>query len=169
MVEGKVINSWSNKSAIGVLMPTTINLPQGIGDYPCTKVIKVYTDASIGPNTGMSAINYTNVDGYRYINIFVKYSQQNKDETPVNLSVMFAFDEARSMNAGHFVNLEPNLQTPAATHPIDVLGNGTYHGDQWKISSFVFRLPVVGPYIKIFVYNYFSSERKFSVWAYFVT
>jgi len=81
---------------------------------------------------------------------------------------MFAFDEAGTMGAGHFVNLEPNPKAPIATQPLGVLGSGTYHGDQWKISTYVFRLPILGPYMKVFAYNTLPSERKLSIWAYLI-
>ena len=148
--------------------PEKIPLLQTPCDQPCTKIIKFYTDRTVAPNIGISSGIYTNVDGYRYINIFVKFTQEIANQAPVNLGVMFAFDEAGTMGAGHYVNLEPNLQTPTASHPLDVQGSGTWHGDQWKTSSYVVRLPIVGPYVQVFIYNFTPTERKVSVWAYLV-
>lgn len=136
--------------------------------HPCTKVIKFMTDKQIGPNIGTSTGTYTEVDGFRHINIFVKFTQETANEAPVNLGVTFAFDQAGTMMAGHYVNLEPNVQTPTTTHSIDVVGSGTWHGTQWKISSYIVRLPIMGPYVQVFVYNFTPIARKVSVWAYLV-
>jgi hypothetical protein len=72
------------------------------------------------------------------------------------------------MGAGNYVNLDPNVQAPIITHHLDAQGTGTWHGDQWKISSYIARLPVIGPYIQVFVYNFTPLKRTISVWAYLV-
>jgi hypothetical protein len=151
------------------LQPEKIPFPQSPCEQPCTKVIKFYTDNTVGPNVGISTGIYTNVDGYRYINIFVKFTQEKANDAPVNLGVIFAFDQSGTMGARRYVNLEPNLQTPTITHPMDVVGSGTWHGDQWKTSSYMVRLPIGGPFIQVFVENFTPIQRKVSVWAYLVS
>src|SRR5262245_27283324 len=46
----------------------------------CTNIIKFYTDKDIPANTGISQPPYNSVDGYRYINIFVKFTQEQANE-----------------------------------------------------------------------------------------
>ena len=60
---------------------------------PCTKVIKFMTDREVPPSTVISIPPYTNVEGYRHINIFVTYTEENPlEEEPLTLGVIFAFD-----------------------------------------------------------------------------
>ena len=135
---------------------------------PCTKTIKFMTDKQVDPNIGISLPPYTKVDGYKHINIFVRFTQETADEPPVDLGVVFAFDKNGTMGARRYVNLEHNLQAPQATNFIEVTGSGTWHGQQWKISTYLARLPIMGPYVQVFVYNRAAVARKVSVWAYLV-
>ena len=66
---------------------------------PCTKVVKLVTDHELPANAGISLPPYTEVDGYRHINIFVTFAQEQADEPPVDLGVMFAFDANGAMGA----------------------------------------------------------------------
>ena len=138
-------------------------------DRPCTKVIKFMTDRSLPASTGISLPPYTKVDGYRYVNIFVRFSQQTADESPVDLGVVFAFDRGGKMGARRYVNLEANLPSPQSTHFIEVSGSGSWHGSQWKVSSYLARFPVMGPYVQVFVYNRAPKKRTVSVWGYLVS
>jgi hypothetical protein len=126
------------------------------------------TDKQVDPNIGISLPPYTKVDGYKHINIFVRFSQETADEPPIDLGVVFAFDKNGTMGARRYVNLEHNLQAPQATNFIEVTGSGTWHGQQWKISTYLARLPIMGPYLQVFVYNRAAVARKVSVWAYLV-
>lgn len=136
--------------------------------YPCTKVIKFMEEREIAPNIGISIPPYTNIDGYRHINIFVRFSQAEADEPPVDLGVIFAFDRNGKMGARRYVNLEENVPSPQSTQFIEVSGSGSWHGSQWKISSYMARFPVMGPYVQVFLYNRAPVKRKLSVWAYLV-
>lgn len=138
-------------------------------DRPCTKVLQLLTDREISANTGMSMPPYTKIDGYRYINIFVKFNQEEADEEPVDLGVIFAFDKNGEMGSRRYVNLENNLGSPQNVQFIEISGRGSWHGSQWKISSYMVRFPVMGPYIEVFVYNRAPVHRKVSVWAYLVS
>jgi hypothetical protein len=135
---------------------------------PCTKVVKIYTDNPIPASTGISTGQYFSADGYRHVNVFVKFNQETANEPPVDLGVMFAFDKSGTMGARRYVNLESNVPSPQATNFIEVSGAGSWHGDQWKTSSYIARLPVMGPFVQVFVYNKASVARKVSVWAYLV-
>ncbi len=135
----------------------------------CTKVVKFMTDHEIPANIGISIPPYTEIDGYRYINIFIRFTQKEAVEPPVDLGVIFAFDAKGTMGARRYVNLEANLSSPQSTYFIEVSGRGTWHGSPHNISSYVARFPVTGPFVEVFVYNRATVSRKVSVWGYLVS
>jgi hypothetical protein len=135
----------------------------------CTNVIRFLTDFEVPPSIGISTETYSEVDGYRHINIFVQFSQEQPDEAPVDLSVAFAFDAAGGMGAGRYANLEANLPSPQSTNFIEISGTGTWHGSPQNISRYVGRLPVMGPFVQVFVYNRAPVNRLVSVWSYLVS
>lgn len=138
-------------------------------DFPCTKVVKFVTDKQTPASTGISLGPYTELDGYRHINIFVRFSQDEADEPPVDLGVVFAFDGNGTMGARRYVNLEANVPSPQSAQFIEVSGRGSWHGSQWKVSSYLARFPIMGPFVQVFVYNRAPVKRKVSVWAYLVS
>lgn len=135
---------------------------------PCTRVLKFMTDREVGPNIGISLPPYKNVDGYSFFNVYVRFTQEDAGDPPVDLGVIFAFDTKGTMGARKYVNLEENLSGPQSTNFIEVSGSGSWHGSQWKTSSFMARLPVMGPYAQVFVYNRAPVARTVSVWGYLV-
>jgi hypothetical protein len=135
----------------------------------CTDVIKFYTNQDIPANTGISQPPYNSVDGYRYINIFVEFTQEKHDEPPVSLGVIFSFDENGTMGARRYVNLEDNVPAPQPTNMISVSGEGTWHGSPHNKSTYVVRLPVMGPFVEVFPFNHAPKSRKVSVWGYLVS
>lgn len=132
----------------------------------CTKVIKFMTDQKVPPSVGINLPPYASIDGYRFVNIFVQFSQVASDEAPVDLGVVFAFDKNGTLGARRYVNLEENLPGPQSTNFIEISGSGSWHGSQWNISSYLARFPVMGPFAEVFVYNRAPIERIVSVWAY---
>lgn len=138
-------------------------------NFSCTKVIKFMTDREVPANIGISLPPYTEINGYRYINIFVRFSQEDAAEPPVDLGVIFAFDAQGTMGSRRYVNLEANLSCPQSTYFIEVSGRGTWHGSPHNISSYVARFPVMGPFVEVFVYNRAPVSRKVSVWGYLVS
>ena len=135
----------------------------------CTRNIKFMTDHEVPPSIGISLPPYKKVDGYRFINIFVQFSQKKPDEAPVDLGVVFAFDKNGKMGTRRYVNLEANLPRPQSTNFVDVSGIGSWHGSPHNISSYVARFPIMGPYVQVFVYNREAVKRKVSVWGYLVS
>jgi hypothetical protein len=135
---------------------------------PCTKVVQFMTDREIPANTGISLPPYTEIDGYRHINIFLTFTQEQADEPPVDLGVIFAFDANGTMGARRYVNLEANISRPQSTNFIEVSGAGSWHGSPHNTSSYAARLPVMGPFVEVFVYNRAPIPRTASVWAYLV-
>jgi hypothetical protein len=136
--------------------------------YPCTHVHRFLTDHEVPANIGISVPPYEGVNGYRHINIFVRFTQEEVDEPPVDLGVVFAFEADGTMGARRYVNLEENLPSPQGTNFIAVSGEGTWHGNETKISSYVARFPVMGPYVQVFLYNRAPVDRTVTVWAYLV-
>jgi len=136
--------------------------------HPCTKVVRFMTDHKLPANIGISLPPYTEVDGYRYVNIFVRFTQNEADEASVDLGVIFAFDGSGEMGARCYVNLEENLPRPQSTNFISISGEGSWHGSQWNISSYCARFPVMGPYLQVFLYNKAAVDRKVTVWGYLV-
>jgi hypothetical protein len=136
---------------------------------PCTKTINFMTEHTVPANTGISLPPYKNVDEYRHINVFVEFNQENFDEPPVDLGLMFAFDSNGAMGSRRYVNLEENLPHPQNVNFISVSGEGTWHGSPHNKSSYTARFPIMGPYAQVFVYNRAQKERKVSVWAYLVS
>jgi hypothetical protein len=134
----------------------------------CTKIVKFMTDHDLPASTGISLPPYTEIDGYHYINIFVKFTQETAAEEPVNLGVIFAFDSNGTMGARCYVNLEENVASLQSTHFIEVSGAGTWHGTP-KISTYMARIPVMGPFIQVFIYNKAPVARKVTVWGYLVS
>ena len=150
-------------------MATTRKPVPGPCNPACTKVLKFMTDHEVPPGVGISLPPYKAVGGYRYINIFVRFSQKAADEPPVDLGVIFAFDAAGAMGARRYANLEENLTGPQSTNFIEVSGQGSWHGSPHNISTYVARFPVMGPYVEVFVYNRAPIKRIVSVWAYLVS
>lgn len=130
-----------------------------------TKVLKFYTDHTIPAGIGISSGVYTNVDGFRYINIFVEFQQDAANEKPVDLGVIFAFDSRGDKGSRRYVNLEENVADQQQVNFINVSGAGTWHGDP-KIGSYTVRLPIMGPFVNVFPFNKEAKDRKLSVWAY---
>ena len=115
---------------------------------PHTTVIKFMTDHDVPPNVGISLPPYRNVDGHRFINFFVQFSQKDPAEKPVDLGFMFAFDANGTMGARRYVNLESNVAGPQPTNFIEVSGAGSWHGSPQNISSYTARSPVMGPWVQ---------------------
>jgi hypothetical protein len=136
---------------------------------PCTKIIKFMTDRKIPANTGISLPPYENVDGYRYINIFVKFSQLQANELPVDLGVIFAFDANGDMGARKYANLEANVPGQQPTNFIDVSGSGSWHGNPHNISSYMARFPIMGPFVEVFPFNRGATARTVTIWGYLVS
>lgn len=149
-------------------MPTAGRTLPALNPPVRTKVLKFMTDHEVPPNTGTSMFPYKSVDGFRYLNVFVRYNQMAVDEAPVDLGLKFAFSAAGSMGARRYVNLDENLSGPQSSHFIEVSGRDCWHGSPHNISSYVVRCPVMGPFAQVFVYNQAPLKRIVSVWAYLV-
>ena len=150
-------------------MAIDVKKGKGLCNPACTKVVKFITDHEVPPSAGISLPPYTKIDRYRYINVFVRFTQAAANESPVDLGVIFAFDAKGTMGARRYVNLEQNLSGSQNTNFIEVSGRGSWHGSPHNISSYVARFPVMGPFIEVFVYNRAAEKRKVTVWGYLVS
>jgi hypothetical protein len=135
----------------------------------CTKIVKFMTDHEVPASVGISLPPYASLDGYRYLNVFTRFTQAAADEPPVDLGVVFAFDANGVMGARRYVNLSQNLSAPQSTNFIEVSGQGSWHGSPHNISTYVARFPVMGPFVEVFVYNRAAVARKVTVWGYLVS
>jgi hypothetical protein len=135
----------------------------------CTNVITFMTDFEVPPSTGISTGTYSSVDGYRHVNVFVQFSQEQPNEAPVDLGVMFAFDAAGHLGSRRYADLEENVPSPQSTNFVQVSGADAWHGSPHNVSSYIARLPVMGPFAQVFVYNMAPAKRTVSVWGYLVS
>ena len=135
----------------------------------CTEVIEFLNNRKIGPNLGMSQPPYQKTDGYRYLNVTVRFNQAEANEDPVDLGIMFAYDSSGSMRARRYVNLEANIESKQPVNFIDVSGQSSWAGSQSGTSSYTVRIPVMGPYVQVFPFNRHSEERTVSIWGYLVS
>jgi hypothetical protein len=135
----------------------------------CTKILKFLTDHDLPPSIGISVPPYSSIDGYRHLNLYVRFTQVAPDEAPVDLGVIFAFDAQGTMGSRRYANLEDNLSAPQSTNFIEVSGSGSWHGGPHNISTYTARLPVMGPFVEVFVYNRAPIKRKVSAWGYLVS
>ena len=83
--------------------------PPRCGCLAETKVISFYDNATIPAGIGISSGTYTNVDGYRFINIFVEFEQNTAAEAPVSLGVIFAFGRQEPLGIRRYFNFEQNF------------------------------------------------------------
>ena len=118
-------------------MPTERDTVLGPCNFACTKTIKFLTDHELAPSVGFSLPPYKSVDGYRHINVFVRFAQAASDEAPVDLGVMFAFDANGNMGASRYANLEQNVSGPQGTNFIEVSGRGSWQGSPHNISIYM--------------------------------
>lgn len=139
--------------------------PDGLA---ATKVVKFMTDYKIAPNAAVSLPPYVEVDGFRFINIFVQFSQQKADEAPVDLGIVFAFDLDGGMSAHRYANLEYNVSARTANF-IESSGMDSWHGTPKNLSSYLARVAVMGPFVNVLVYNLAPVERVVSVWGYLIS
>lgn len=135
----------------------------------CTKVIKFMTDHEVPPSVGISQPPYTDINGFRHLNIFVRFTQEKADEPPVDLGIIFGFDAAGKMGSRCYVNLEANVPGPQSTNFIDVSGKGSWHGNPHNVSTYCARFPVMAPFVEVFVYNRAAIKRYVSVWGYLIS
>lgn len=131
-----------------------------------TEVIVIYDDHPIPASTGISTGVYTNVDGYRYVNVVTEFEQTAADEDPVSLGIMFAHNASGKLAARRYFNFEENFSLPADPQMITLSGKNSWHGHPHDKSSYVARIPVMGPFVQVFPFNHHDAGRKISIVLY---
>ena len=131
-----------------------------------TKTVVIYQNHSIPANTGISTGMYTNVDHYRYVNVVVEFQQDSVGEKPVSLGVMFAHDSLGTWGSRTYFTFEENFTAPADPQMITLTGNNSWHGAQHGKSSYIARLPIMGPYMQVFPFNHHNAARNITVALY---
>jgi hypothetical protein len=131
-----------------------------------TKTITIYDGHSIPANTGISTGVYTAVDGYRYVNIAVEFEQKTPAEEPVALGVIFAHSESGKWGSRRYFTFDQNFPGKADPQMITVSGKASWHGHPHDKSSYIARLPIMGPFLQVFPFNHHNEARKLSVVLY---
>jgi hypothetical protein len=131
-----------------------------------TKTIVIYDNHEIPAQIGISTGKYTKVDGYRYANIAVEFEQKTSGEKPLSLVVVFAHDVSGKWGARRYFTFEENFSAPAVPQNMTVTGEGCWHGSPHNKSSYIVRVPIMGPFIQVFPFNNHSEKRKFSIVIY---
>lgn len=142
---------------------------QGCSSVPTTaktKTIAIYDNDTIPANVGISTGLYTKVDGYRYVNIVVEFEQKSAGERPVSLGVIFAHSVNGKLGARRYFTFDENFTAPADPQMITLSGNNSWHGHPHDKSSYIARIPIMGPYLQVFPFNHHDQPRKFSVVLY---
>lgn len=131
-----------------------------------TKAITIYNDQSIPANSGVSTGVYTEVDGFRYVNITVEFEQKTPNEEPVSLGVVFAHSQDGKWGSRRYFTFDQNFPGMADPQMITVTGKASWHGHPHDKSSYIARLPVMGPFLQVFPFNHHNEARKLSVVLY---
>ena len=131
-----------------------------------TKTITIYNDHSIPANTGISSGVYTEVEGYRYVNITVEFEQKTATEEPIALGVMFAHSQNGKWGSRRYFAFDQNFSGIADPQMITITGKASWHGHPHDKSSYIARLPVMGPFLQVFPFNNHNEARKLSVVLY---
>lgn len=133
-----------------------------------TEVIEIYNEDTIPANRGISTGIYTSVDGYRFVNVVVEFEQNSGGEEPISLGVVFAHSQDGSLGSRRYFTFNNNFSKSPSPQMITLNGKSSWHGSQQKKSSYIARLPIMGPYIQVFPFNHYNEERKFSISLYLV-
>jgi hypothetical protein len=141
-------------------------MPAALERTSATKTLQLMTDHVVPAISCISLPPYTEVAGYGHVSITVQFSQDKIDEPPVDLGVSFAFDAAGTMASRRYVSLEANLPAPQKVNMIEVAGIGACSTNPHNRSNFTVYLPVLAPFVQVFVYNRASIPRRVSVWVY---
>jgi len=131
-----------------------------------TKSITLYNDHTIPANMGISGGVYTEVEGYRYVNIFVEFEQKTSAEEPVALGVMFAHSQNGKWGSRRYFTFDQNFSGMADPQMITVTGKASWHGHPHDKSSYIARLPIMGPFLQVFPFNHHNEARKLSIVLY---
>jgi hypothetical protein len=131
-----------------------------------TKIVTIYENYRIPGKTVVNDTSYINVDGYRYANITVEFEQLQSSHPPVSLEVVFAHSPGGNLAAKEYFSV--GLPRP---EDFDVKARGVPLEERWHdqlrdTSSYIVRIPVMGPYMGFELFNHHDFERNLSVVVY---
>ena len=149
----------------------TAQPPAQSAALPDSKVIVVYDSATIEPNIATWNPQGISVDGYRHANVFVEFEQRSFQEEPLEVGVGFGpYQDGKLGTRNYFDFTGPGgapQSESSQKSPTWISGSGrdTWHGEQ-GISSFMIRVPVMGPFMWVYPQNNHSKARKFTIVVY---
>ncbi len=136
-----------------------------IGDLAQTRVLRLMLETEVAAGTELSIPPYNDITGFRYINVVVRYTHEDPSQPPMDLGVEFGFDEKGLLTTRNYANLEENIPSPQSLTQFQVAGPES-DGTPNKVVSYVVRVPVMGPFVEVFIKNNASVNRKVTVWGY---
>lgn len=152
--------------AFTVLLAVSLQGCTSVPTSSKTETITIYDNHTIPANIGISTGTYTRVDGYRYVNIVVEFEQKTAGEMPVSLGVVFAHSANGRLGARRYFTFDENYISPADPKMITLTGKNSWHGHPHDKSSYIVRVPIMGPYVQVFPFNQHDQPRKISVVLY---
>lgn len=140
-------------------------------DQPEGRVVVVYDSATIDPNIAIWNPQGIDVDGYAHANVFVEFEQRGASDEPLQVGVGFGpwrDGRAGTRSVFDFTGSEGVPQAESSRKlPTWISGSGrdTWHGEQ-GVSSYLIRVPVMGPYMWVYPQNNHTQARKFTIVVY---
>ena len=162
-------------------LPPTLPVTKPVQERPVTKVVTVIPTVQLQPSSGRgnSALN---VDGYRMINLFVKSDPVlSTEDRGISLDIAFA---PGTVTTGTWTDLSCdgeclfNFDTQGTTSGFEakyyrLAVSDRDVNDRVKAGgrdlSYVVRVPVLGPFIRVSATNRGSTPRNVEVVAYLVS
>ena len=80
--------------------------------------------------------------------------------------MVFAHSSNGKYGSRRYFTYDENFSAPANPQMITITGNASWHGSQQKKSSYIARLPIMGPQLQVFPFNHHNEARKFSTILY---
>ena len=172
--EGMTSRHTRNAAGMVLLMLGAACTPQPSAQAtqaPDSRVVVAYDSASIGPNAATWNPQGIDVDGYRHANVFVEFEQREAQEEPLEVGVGFGpYQNGRVGTRNYFDFTGPGGGSQAESSrkpPTWISGSGreTWHGEQ-GISSYLVRVPVMGPFMWVYPQNNHAQARRFTIVVY---
>jgi hypothetical protein len=162
-------------------VPTTLPVTKPVQERPVTKVVTVLPQVSLPPSSGRGNAAL-NVDGYRMINLFVKSDPVlSTADRGISLDIAFA---PTTVMTGTWTNLGCDGE---CLFNFDSLGTSAgYEAKYYRLTvsdrnvndtvkaggrdlSYIVRVPVLGPFLRVIASNRGNTPRNVEVIAYLVS
>lgn len=162
-------------------LPPTLPVQKPVQERPVTKVVTVIPTVQLPPSSGRGN-PALNVDGYRMINLFVKSDPVlSGADRGISLDIAFA---PGTVTSGTWTDLSCDGE---CLFNFDSLGTASgYEAKYYRLSvsdrnvndtvkaggrdlTYVVRVPILGPFIRVIATNRGSTPRNVEVTAYLVS